>query len=716
MTPAPNSDAVIAATQANPGLGRTALSDRRPLAGALNSAPYLAAGTISVALVLGLAWDAGGYFPASYLTAGEISFFALALLIALRHPPHPLSVSALLALAALIALTAWTGIATTWSPAPDVGVLDMQRTLAHLGLFGLGVYAAGSGRFSRHLVWGALGAMAVIVGAGLLSRLYPGVFAGSASDAVFYRLSYPLSYWNAFGAMAAMTAVLALGLAARPRAHIALRSLMAAVAVLAFAAMYFSLSRGSWVALIIGVVALGTLSPYRLSLLNSVLIVGGIGALVLLRLRSFDLLVNGPLVEAVGQGHSFAPELGGFALLAAAIQAATATVGGQLRLRAVHAGSPAARRGAAFAGATVLVVSAGLYGVAHNRIEGGVSNGMNRTADFFSREYRDFMHAGALSTDGTARLTSARGTRSEVYRVALQGFSNNPAAGDGAGSFETRWMRERRVAEKLRNAHSLYLETMDELGLLGLLPLALFLGAIVAAILRTRSRPAALGSGQVAAVAAALTVWAVHGAVDWDWQISALTGSALLLAAAVLPQGRRGRRRQTPAAKAVAAGAETSRNIGWLLSPRVAALLCAAGCLLIGVQFALHRGDELKLARANDLGLHRRYVEALGVAAQIKRNPTVGRALVVQSQADTALGRILQASIALRFAASHAPQDWEIRTAWAATLLALEDRRAARQQIDRALHLNPKLLPPPGFCGVPGPFGMSLRCAGRSRA
>jgi hypothetical protein len=33
----------------------------------------------------------------------------------------------------------------------------------------------------------------------------------------------------------------------------------------------------------------------------------------------------------------------------------------------------------------------------------------------------------------------------------------------------------------------------------------------------------------------------VHAAVDWDWQVPALTGTALVLAAALFPEGRRRR-------------------------------------------------------------------------------------------------------------------------------------------------------------------------------
>jgi O-antigen ligase len=95
------------------------------------------------------------------------------------------------------------------------------------------------------------------------------------------------------------------------------------------------------------------------------------------------------------------------------------------------------------------------------------------------------------------------------------------------------------VDETVRNAHSLYHETLGELGLIGFGLLALFLGSVIFAAVRSRLRPGGLTRSQTAAVAAALAVWLVHNAFDWDWQMLAVTAPALILAAALLPYGRR---------------------------------------------------------------------------------------------------------------------------------------------------------------------------------
>src|SRR5205085_7425182 len=100
-----------------------------------------------------------------------------------RPPHYNLSTQTLVAVGALAGLSVWMGIAASWSPSPDTGLENMQRALAYTGVFGVALLAAGSGRHSRLLVWLALGTIVVLLGAGLLSRLYPDLVT---SDRVAY--------------------------------------------------------------------------------------------------------------------------------------------------------------------------------------------------------------------------------------------------------------------------------------------------------------------------------------------------------------------------------------------------------------------------------------------------------------------------------------------------------------------------------------------------
>ena len=48
--------------------------------------------------------------------------------------------------------------------------------------------------------------------------------------------------------------------------------------------------------------------------------------------------------------------------------------------------------------------------------------------------------------------------------MALRSFAAHPLAGVGSGGFRAEWRRERKIDDPARDAHSLYLETLGELG------------------------------------------------------------------------------------------------------------------------------------------------------------------------------------------------------------------------------------------------------------
>jgi O-antigen ligase len=120
------------------------------------------------------------------------------------------------------------------------------------------------------------------------------------------------------------------------------------------------------------------------------------------------------------------------------------------------------------------------------------------------------------------RLASVQSNRYAYWKVALRTFGDHPLRGVGSGGFQAEWLRERPFREPVRDAHSLYLETPAEVGLVGLaLVLALLASVAVAA-----RRAAAAYAGPVAA----LVAYALHAVVDWDWELPALTLIALVLA------------------------------------------------------------------------------------------------------------------------------------------------------------------------------------------
>jgi O-antigen ligase len=130
-------------------------------------------------------------------------------------------------------------------------------------------------------------------------------------------------------------------------------------------------------------------------------------------------------------------------------------------------------------------------------------------------------------------LGSASSNRADYWRVAWDAAGEHPLRGLGPGGFGPAWLRERPYPEPVKDAHSLPLESLAELGIVGLALLLAFLGAVALAArdaLRT-------GGAYAAGPAAALSTWLVHACVDWDWEMPALTLIAVACTGALLSGG-----------------------------------------------------------------------------------------------------------------------------------------------------------------------------------
>jgi O-antigen ligase len=310
-------------------------------------------------------------------------------------------------------------------------------------------------------------------------------------------------------------------------------------------AAYLSFSRGAWLAFFVGLAVLLLVAPRRLVLLVTLAICGAAVAVALLRLRGYDALTGDPTLGdgRAAEGRAFAPLVLGMAGAAGAVQCALAWF--RPHPEAAARLSFLGRRAAAVIGALVVIAGGVVYLTHTDRAEGTAAARLVAADSWVSRQWRDFMNPATFTEAGSGRLTTARGTRSDLFRVAIDGFDTHPLRGDGSGGFEVRFAHDRRVQETVRDAHSLYLETLGELGLVGALLLVGLIGSFGWAAVVARLRPRAMSRAPAAAASAGLAVWAAHCIVDWDWQMPALTALALMLAAALMPTGI-SRRRRTP--------------------------------------------------------------------------------------------------------------------------------------------------------------------------
>jgi O-antigen ligase len=124
------------------------------------------------------------------------------------------------------------------------------------------------------------------------------------------------------------------------------------------------------------------------------------------------------------------------------------------------------------------------------------------------------------------------GRRDQYWSVAWKDFESHPLVGSGSGTFGRYWLEHRPVGKFVRDAHSLYLETLAELGLVGFVLLAVALATPVAAAVGARGEPL------VPATLGAYGVYVVHAGADWLWEMPVTTMAALVCAAALLLAAR----------------------------------------------------------------------------------------------------------------------------------------------------------------------------------
>ena len=123
-----------------------------------------------------------------------------------------------------------------------------------------------------------------------------------------------------------------------------------------------------------------------------------------------------------------------------------------------------------------------------------------------------------------------RNDRATYWRVAAKDFESHVAVGSGAGTYAAYWRRHpQRVYFAPSHAHSLYLETGAELGVVGL---ALLLVLLAPPLSSLGSRdPIRLGA------ACGFLAFVLHAGVDWDWEMPVVTTAALYFASVLVTKG-----------------------------------------------------------------------------------------------------------------------------------------------------------------------------------
>ena len=94
-----------------------------------------------------------------------------------------------------------------------------------------------------------------------------------------------------------------------------------------------------------------------------------------------------------------------------------------------------------------------------------------------SHAWQDFKHpsAAALHQDSIARFGTVSGNgRYDYWKVAIDATGGHLLGGSGAGTFQLVWSPRAPYYSSVENAHSLYVETLADTGLVGLVLLGAF--------------------------------------------------------------------------------------------------------------------------------------------------------------------------------------------------------------------------------------------------
>ncbi len=627
-----------------------------------------------------LSYASGGY-SSELIAAVTLAIWWVVMLALLTRvwPGRAIPRSAVAAGISLAAFGAFTALSMAWASSPGLSFDEVVRVAGYLGLFVLILIASARTGPRPWLTGVALGLVAVVAGA-LASRFDPSLFGGADRDIFQFiplahgRLSYPVGYWNGLGACLALGLVLLGWLSAE--APTRLTRALATAALPGFAlAMYLTSSRGGLAAAVVGYVALLAMSRTWAIQLGSYLLGGAsAGVLVAIASREHDFTNALTTHAAYVQGREMA-----VATVVCVVLAGVARYLVDRPLAAVRL-SPKVIRGGIAAVVVLAIVAL------------AISNPEARI-----REFSNSNDVGSGPSVGSQHFTAASGTgRYQFWGEAIDAFESRPIYGIGAGNYQLWWNSHAPINVVTLDAHSLYLQTLAELGVVGLLLLLAFLGFVLVGGVRRAlafRRTSRWGDALAAALALFLA-GLVSAALDWTWQLPAAFAPVILAAACLTGPA-------SVPEPAVERGI-AARRAAWRWVPGrvlgggqyglgIATLVCAwAAIWVAGDQLVarIQLGNSHAAAASGDLAAATQDARDAAAIQPWASEPQVQLALVAKDAGDLSAARVAAAK-----ALARAPQDWRPWLVSAEVEAALGNRGAASRYLARANQLSPGTLP-----------------------
>jgi uncharacterized membrane protein (UPF0136 family) len=543
------------------------------------------------------------------------------------------------------ALTAWTALSAAWSGSAGTSLVEAQRTFLFVAVAAIVVLTARARDVSRYLLV-VLSVVTIVSLYALVTRCWPTRYP-LVNNLAGYRLARPIGYWNGLGILVAAGAVLALGFVAG-HAGRAIRSAAAAACVPLVLTLYFTFSRAGWIALAFGIVVAMAATRERLRFAGwtaAAAVAPAVAVVGATRLRALSTVHAG----ATAAAHD-GVRLAMLTPLIAAVAVAVSFAGFACERRIDL--SRRRRRAIGALLAVLVVAGAAATLVAVGRTPASLASHAYDSFIVPRPTIRGSLDQRLLSFSGNGRI--------ELWRTAWREYRAHPLLGSGAGTYARAWAADPKADFPVQDAHGLYIETLGELGPVGL---ALLLGAVLlplAVTLRRGARPA------VAGAAGAYAAYLLHAGVDWDWELAGVTAVVVVLGALLLVESRRAASVVTPAR--------------WT---RPAAVTVVVVFALVAA--AAYAGNSALAGADSKLG-HRRYAKAAAEATRAARlMPWSAAPHVVLGEVALGQGALVQARSQLRKALALDDGDWQT---WLD--LALASTGAARERaLARASRLYP---------------------------
>jgi hypothetical protein len=642
----------------------------------------------------------------------------------------------------LLAFTVLTALSVVWSVQPDDSWQDAGRMLAYSAVFGAAIALVWAAPTYWPAVLGGLTLAAVVVcGYALLTKIFP---AWLDAHDIYARLQAPYGYWNATGLTAAMGVIGCMWLGARRTGHALLSALAYPAMALLLLTLMLAYSRGALVALALGVALWFCIVPLRLRG-AAVLLTGAVGAGLVVAWDFSKHALSADSValhQRVVAGRQLGVLLVAMLLL---LMIAGLLIGFSTSRSAP---SRATRRNAGAILLSILVLTvitfAGALAASHRGLTGSVSHGFHSLTN---------PHA-AVPSNTPGRLTAIGSVRARYWNEALKIFQAHPALGTGARTYGTARLRYRTEDLDAKDAHGFVVQTLADLGLVGLaIALVLLLAWMAAAGRSThpfnRRWPSwrelretgwkgigwhTIGDGptSIDAMPAAdqraygperigmlsmlclVVVFGIHSMIDWTWFVPGNACVALLCAGWLAGRGPLGiATKGSPRRKLLKL---TLRQVGL---PRMGIALAAVIAALLAAwtqwqpQRSADSSQEALALSASDPGGARSAAQAAVSHDPLSAEALFALSTIQQRSGQTALAR--ETLVRAVHTQPSNPRTWQTLGEYD---LRTGDSKAAMSELRATVYLNPEAVAPrsaiehdPGLLAIQNAYLQAIRAS-----